>query len=228
MEELNQKTIGQYFSLLSQKAPVEWERLPDIGLYMDQVITYLERQLEIFRKPGGDSLITPSMINNYAKAKIVPRTEGKKYGQEHIALLMAVFTLKRVLSVQDMASLFGGSGGAGKAKEFYEQFRKSMERAIGETATTVRSGILAAIDGEEAGERSSGASAPPDGGQGVDRGALRGLALELAVEASMRGFAAELLLSVADPENPGLGGKVKAPAPKEGKARKKGDKKTSD
>ncbi len=59
MEDLNPKTIGQYFSVLSQKVPVEWERLPDIGLYMDQVVTYLERQLEIFRKPGGDSPPSP-------------------------------------------------------------------------------------------------------------------------------------------------------------------------
>lgn len=228
MEELNQNTIGQYFNLLSQKAPVEWERLPDIGLYMDQVVTYLERQLEIFKKPGGDGLITPSMINNYAKANIVPRTEGKKYGQEHIALLMAVFTLKRVLSVQDMASLFGGRGEADKAKEFYEQFRKSMERAICETATTVRSGLLAVIDGEKSGERPSDPAVPPGGGQGVNREALRGMALELAVEASMRSFAAELLLSVADPESSGRERESKAPKPKEGRARKNEIKKTSD
>ncbi|MFA5851975.1 MAG: DUF1836 domain-containing protein [Spirochaetales bacterium] len=227
MEDLNQKTIGQYFSALSQKTPVEWERLPDIGLYMDQVVTYLERQLEIFRKPGDDSLITPSMINNYAKAKIVPRTEGKKYGQEHIALLMAVFTLKRVLSVQDMVSLFGGSSDLGKAKEFYGQFRQSLERAIGDTAEAVRSGLLGPIDGTNAGGMHSSAQMPPDGGQGVDKRALRGLALELAVEASMRSFAAELLLSVANPENPEMEKESIAPNPKERKARKKDNKKAS-
>jgi len=228
MEDLNPKTIGQYFSVLSQKVPVEWERLPDIGLYMDQVVTYLERQLEIFRKPGGDSLITPSMINNYAKAKVVPRTEGKKYGQEHIALLMAVFMLKRVLSVQDMASLFGGSGDPGKAREFYGQFRQSLERAIGETAAAVRSGLLEAIDGTEASGQSAGAQVPLDGGQGVNKRALRGLALELAVEASMRGFAAELLLSVANPESPELDKESNAPKPKEHKARKNDNKKATD
>ena len=139
MDDLNQRTIGEYFSALSRKTPVEWELLPDIGLYMDQVVTYLERQLDIFRQPGDENLITPSMINNYAKAKIVPRTEGKKYGQEHIALLLAVFTLKRVLSVQDMVSLCGDIGELDETRRFYEQFREVLERSIGDTAAAVRS-----------------------------------------------------------------------------------------
>lgn len=222
MENLNQKTIGQYFNALSQKVPVEWEHLPDIGLYMDQVVTYLERQLDIFRKSGDDNLITPSMINNYAKAKIVPRTEGKKYSQEHIALLLAVFTLKRVLSVQDMGSLFGGIGESGETKAFYEQFRRSLNTAIGETAAAVRSGLLEVIDGVEtqAGEGTSSVQSSLGEEKLVDGKALRSLALELAVEASMRSFAAELLLSVANPENRDSDNGSAAPKVKERQARR--------
>ena len=202
MEYQSQKTIGQYFDALSQKSPVEWDHLPDIGLYMDQVVTYLERQLEIFRKPGDENLITPSMINNYAKAKIVPRTEGKKYGQEHIALLLSVFTLKRVLSVQDMSALFGGIGTLEETKEFYNLFRQSMESSAGATASAVRSGLL-------------------------DEKALRNLALELAVDASMRSFAAEMLLAFVNPNKSEAGREVGARKERERPARKKGKNKTS-
>ncbi|HWP67823.1 MAG TPA: DUF1836 domain-containing protein [Rectinemataceae bacterium] len=191
MDDSNRKTMGDYFAALALKAPADWEHLPDIGLYMDQVITYLERQLDIFRKPGEDQLITPSMINNYAKAKIIPRTEGKKYGQEHIALLLSVFTLKRVLSVQDMGALFDGLGGAEETREFYEHFRQSMEYSANETATEVRAGLLDPLGGGEGGE-------PLIGNQKFDEKALRNLSLKLAVEASLRSFAAEKLLSLAD------------------------------
>jgi len=203
MDDVNRKTIGDYFAALALKATADWDHVPDIGLYLDQVITYLERQIDIFRKPGDDHLITPSMINNYAKANIIPRTEGKKYGQEHIALLLSVFTLKRVLSVQDMAALFDGLSDVGETREFYEHFRQSMERSAKETATEVRTELLDLLDGREGngltGESGlTGGSGVSVESQKLDEKTLRHLALKLAVEASLRSFAAEKLLSLVD------------------------------
>lgn len=172
--------LDNYFNSLSGKTFAEWTSLPDFGLYMDQVVTYLERQLEIFMRLDDSGKITPSMINNYAKAKIVPRTEGKKYGQEHIALLIAVFTLKRVLSVQDMRALFGRVDDIGEMKGFYERFRAGLERSARETAAGVGSALA-------------------DAAVTADAKVLRNLALELAVDASMRSFAAEMLLAYANP-----------------------------
>ena len=198
MDDSNRKSMGDFFSALALKAPADWEHLPDIGLYMDQVITYLERQLEIFRKPGEDHLVTPSMVNNYAKAKIIPRTEGKKYGQEHIALLLSVFTLKRVLSVQDMGALFDGLGDAADTREFYGHFRQAMEYSARETAAEVKAGLLDPPGGALGEEGKD----PPDASQKLDEKALRNLGLKLAVEASLRSFAAEKLLSLADAAKP--------------------------
>ncbi|MCX7026123.1 MAG: DUF1836 domain-containing protein [Spirochaetes bacterium] len=162
-------------------APSEWDRLPDIGLYMDQVVTYIEKELESLRKAGDEKLVTPSMINNYAKANLIPRTEGKKYSKQHIALLLSAFTLKRVLSVQDMASLLSGLGGLENTKAFYESFRQSMDRAAKETVAVVGKGISAAEEGGL-----------------VPRTAYIELALKLAVEASLRSYAAKMLLGEAD------------------------------
>ena len=202
--------MGDYFTALALKTPADWEHLPDIGLYMDQVITYLERQLDVFRKPDEDHLVTPSMVNNYAKAKIVPRAEGKKYGQEHIALLLSVFTLKRVLSVQDMGALFEGLKDAADTREFYGHFRQAVEYSARDTAAEVGAGLLEPPEGGEGGE-SLPASRKPD-----DK-ALRNLALKLAVEASLRSFAAEKLLSLADGERQATG---KDRQPKKRKSRK--------
>ena len=54
-----------------------WKELPDIGLYMDQVILYLGESLELFQREGS-SLLTSSMINNYVKTGLIPHPDKKK------------------------------------------------------------------------------------------------------------------------------------------------------
>ena len=180
--------------LKALNAPSEWDRLPDIGLYMDQVLTYIERELGTLKGPDGERIATPSMINNYAKAGIIPRTEGKKYSRQHMAILLSAFTLKRVLSVQDMASLMSGLGGQVETKAFYNRFRLGMDQAAVEMAATVESGIASAGEGEI-----------------VRRETCLALALKLAVEASLRSYAAEILL--AELQAPAGEGKALAEKP---------------
>ena len=209
MDAINSETIATYFSMLSRKAPAEWELLPDIGLYMDQVITYLERQLELFIMAESENLITPSMINNYTKSKVVPRTEGKKYGKEHIALLLTVFTLKRVLSVQDMGSLVGKIGTPSEVEELYRRFRRGMESSVRETAALVGTALAKATDTDKS----------------IDIKTLRDLALDLAVDASIRSYASETLLAFANPEKEVSEKEAKLEAKRE-KAEAKKEKKT--
>ena len=168
---------GKDGALVVLSAPSEWDRLPDIGLYMDQVVTYIERELGTLKGAEDERIATPSMINNYAKAGIIPRTEGKKYSRQHMAILLSAFTMKRVLSAQDMASLMVGPGSPAETKVFYESFRQSMDQAAREMATTVENGMKSA------------------GEVGIaPREACLALALRLAVEASIRSYAAEILL----------------------------------
>ena len=80
--------------------PVKWEGLPDIDLYMDQVVTYLRRQLALFQDDSEASLVTRSIINNYVKDGIVPRPVNKRYAREQLSALMMACVLKRVLPMQ--------------------------------------------------------------------------------------------------------------------------------
>ena len=96
------------FSMLQRMkeyAPVPWALVPDLGLYMDQVITYIERQLEPLYGEAAKGLLTPSMINNYVKSGLVHRPLGKKYYREHLAILMMIVTLKPVASMDDILKL---------------------------------------------------------------------------------------------------------------------------
>ena len=173
--------LESFLSALESSKPPEWDALPDIGLYMDQVINYLERQIGSLFPPNKEGAITSSMINNYVKAHIIPRAQSKKYSQEHIALLLAAFVLKKALTTQDMGVLM--TKGTDSAIEdpyrsFYEHYRSTLL----ECGKTVAQEIRATLEEE------------PFGGD-----FLRPLALKLAVEASIRSLAAEMLLTLLEP-----------------------------
>ena len=71
--------ISAFRRQLETHRPADWETLPDFPLYMDQVLSYMERQT--IRLDESDAL-TASMVNNYTKNALVPRAEGKKYNRD--------------------------------------------------------------------------------------------------------------------------------------------------
>ena len=86
-------------------APVPWELIPDLGLYMDQVITFIGRIYAPVYGPEVKRYLSAAMINNYVKGKLIPRPAGKKYSREQIALLVMIVALKQVLSMEDIKKL---------------------------------------------------------------------------------------------------------------------------
>ncbi len=116
---------------LRTQRPVPWEHLPDFPLYMDQVLSYMERQS--IRFDGEDSL-TAAMVNNYTKSGLVPRAEGKKYDREHLAYLTAICILKHVMSTKDLGLLLREELGVRSVQEGYGAFCESLDRALNITA----------------------------------------------------------------------------------------------
>lgn len=82
---------------------VTWEQLPDLGLYMDQVITYVEQRCRPLYPQ--EKILTPAMVNNYVKSGLVIRPESKKYGRPQLAQLIMICTLKQALSQEEMKKL---------------------------------------------------------------------------------------------------------------------------
>lgn len=83
----------------------KYEEFPDIDLYMDQVITYLDRELRVFQTSSLDKVITHSMINNYVKGDVVTAPISKKYNREHLALINETCSLKQVLSISEIKQI---------------------------------------------------------------------------------------------------------------------------
>lgn len=83
-----------------------WDKLPDIDLYMEQLTTYLDRITSIYSKSSYDKIITPSMINNYVKAQVITSPNQKRYSKDHIAAILAICSLKLVLPIIDIKNIF--------------------------------------------------------------------------------------------------------------------------
>jgi len=81
---------------------IEWEDIPSIDLYMDQVTTFMDAKLIHSKRYPEDKILTKTMINNYAKAKIFPAPIKKKYTKNHIMLLIMLYHLKTILSIRDI------------------------------------------------------------------------------------------------------------------------------
>ncbi len=84
----------------------KWDDLPELELYMDQIIVVLGQYLKFYQSGDGDeNFITASMINNYVKLKIMPAPIKKKYNRVHLAYLIIICTLKQTLSMSTIQKI---------------------------------------------------------------------------------------------------------------------------
>ena len=114
---------------LRQYRPIPWEQIPDLGLYMDQVVTLIGR---IYAPLYGDDVrkfLTPAMINNYVKAQLIPRPVGKKYGREQLALLIMIVTLKQTCSMDSIRRMLMLKEGE-TAEALYATFCRRLGAAL--------------------------------------------------------------------------------------------------
>jgi len=117
---------------LRDQRPVDWDQLPDFSLYMDQILSYMDRQVIRF---NGDDGLTAAMVNNYTKSGLAPRAEGKKYGREHLAYFTVICILKRVMSTRDMDLLIREElQGDRSVADGYAAFLQSLNKALNITA----------------------------------------------------------------------------------------------
>ena len=66
----------------------EWDEIPEIGLYMEQVLSLLKQYLDYLPPElKEEQFITASTINNYVRTKVMPEPIKKRYYRTHIAIL---------------------------------------------------------------------------------------------------------------------------------------------
>ena len=107
--ELIVHKLARWENFISNYSLPAWDAIPDFGLYMEQVVTFLSDSLSFVPVPEEpkDRLITAAAINNYVRLKLMPAPVKKRYYRIHIAYLIMIFTLKQSLSIQDVQRSWG-------------------------------------------------------------------------------------------------------------------------
>ena len=108
-----------------------WDMLPDIELYMDQVVSLVTKYLDVpsttivFNRP-----VTSSMINNYVKLGIIPPPRKKKYSKLHLAYLLIVCTLKQTLDMSTIQQIIPVELDEDTVRKTYDSFVKNQHTAF--------------------------------------------------------------------------------------------------
>ena len=89
---MKSKTSNQQFDL------PPYQELPAMGLYLKQVVTYLQQCVAPFESVK----VTSSMVSNYVKHRLISRPQKKLYGREQIAQLLFIIIAKNVLEQADL------------------------------------------------------------------------------------------------------------------------------
>ena len=95
-------------SILESISRIDYEKsidIPNIDLYMDQVTTFMDKQMASSKRYEDDKVLTKTMINNYAKNNLLPSPEKKKYTKEHLLVLTFIYYFKSFLSIKDIEML---------------------------------------------------------------------------------------------------------------------------
>ena len=99
--------LNSILASLSRIDYVKTSDIPNIDLYMDQVTSFMERQLKSTKRYDEDKILTKTMINNYAKNDLLPPPNKKKYSKEHLLVLTFIYYFKNILSMKDIEMLLG-------------------------------------------------------------------------------------------------------------------------
>ncbi|SEK17662.1 protein of unknown function [Pseudobutyrivibrio ruminis] len=101
----SRKRLNEILHQLAEIDYVHPEDIPNIDLYMDQVLTFLDQELGTVREATEDKAMTKTMINNYTKNQILPSPEKKKYSRDHMLNLIFIYYLKNFLSMKEIKNI---------------------------------------------------------------------------------------------------------------------------
>lgn len=139
MTELEKDLMVWSDALLDFRLP-RWEELPNFDLYLDQVLTLIERYVQNIFDRKEEGILTSAMINNYVKLKLVPKAEKKRYNKVHLAYLIAITLLKQVLTITEVKEGIEYQSNISGLKEAYNLFCDEQEAAIQAVAHHLKNG----------------------------------------------------------------------------------------
>lgn len=102
---MDNNNIKEIIEQLTSIELIKSSQIPDIDLYMDQITTLFEEKLKTYKKDENDKLLTKTMINNYTKDGLIPPPVKKKYSKNQIILLIMIYYLKNIISINNIKTI---------------------------------------------------------------------------------------------------------------------------
>jgi len=115
--------------LLKYHCP-RWNELPEIELYVDQVVTMLQTNLITLMKDKEVPVVTASMINNYVKQGVLEAPVKKKYNKKHLAYLFVICMFKRMMSISEIGESINIIQKVYTPEDAYNLFCDEIEKAL--------------------------------------------------------------------------------------------------
>ena len=120
----------------AQQVFPKWDELPDLELYLDQVLLYVNNVCGSSIS-AADKGLTASMINNYVKHGYISKPVKKKYQRRQVARLIAITTLKTVFSIQEISATLNMLHKEADSRELYDDFVDYMNGSKLEVAPII-------------------------------------------------------------------------------------------
>lgn len=140
--------LQDWLSGMEHFALPEWDALPQIDLYMDQVIILLKQYLAPLHRGEEDRAITASIINNYVRMKIMPAPVKKKYSRIHLACLIMICALKRSLSISCIQRILPSEHSEESVHRLYDDFVRQYGAVQKSFVQQTQSGDHSLISGD--------------------------------------------------------------------------------
>ncbi len=144
MNQKYTKLLGDVLKEMANTDQIRLSDIPNIDLYMDQVTHFMEDHLQGSRRYEDDKILTKTMINNYAKNKLLPPPEKKRYSREHMLVLIFIYYLKGFLPLNDIQAIlkpvtdrFFNADQKFNIQNIYEEIYNIEKEQIGETIRSV-------------------------------------------------------------------------------------------
>ncbi|MFC6314900.1 DUF1836 domain-containing protein [Lapidilactobacillus achengensis] len=134
---MEKQKFAQYLQQIQVLTIPRWSELPQFDLYMDQVVSFINKMLE----PLEFDELTPAMINNYVKAGLVRAPQKKRYSQQQLARLIVIAILKSVFSIGEIKQGLHLVVHPDKNSQTYDYFvtvfLKTIQDVVGDFANEV-------------------------------------------------------------------------------------------
>ena len=130
-KETAAQRLAQWLRELEKFDLPDWDDLPQLDLYMDQVILLLTRYLAPLERGGDEKTITASIINNYVRMKVMPPPVKKRYSRVHLAYLVMICILKQSLSISCIQRLLPEDRSEEAVRALYADFVRQYRAASG-------------------------------------------------------------------------------------------------